>query len=110
MLIALTISVCSNHGKIWLTYYKNHINTSHIIEEFRDTDEYAEISAFIRVIHLVYGNDLYQELKGLLEYFSMNVIKEQIDLLLQKSKQQQLDEDDKLKLHKLIDKQREYAG
>lgn len=89
---------------------KNHTsNTSHIIEEFRDRDEYDELSALIRVRHLVSGDGLYQELKGLLAYFSVNSIKEQIDLLLEKSKMHQLDEDDKLKLQQLILKQREYA-
>ena len=89
--------------------YKNGINTSHIIEEFRDADEYDEILAFIRVTHLVAGDHLYEELKGLLTYFSINSLKDQIDLLLQKSTQQQLDESEKLKLQQLIAKQREYA-
>ena len=89
--------------------YKNGINTSHIIEEFRDADEYDDILAFIRVTHLVAGDNLYEELKGLLTYFTINSIKDQIDLLLEKSKQQQLGDSEKLKLQQLIAKQREYA-
>tara|TARA_B110000459_G_C16591051_1_gene486269 strand:- start:398 stop:2125 length:1728 start_codon:yes stop_codon:yes gene_type:complete len=102
----------SSQQNIFAYIIKNHkegINTSHIIEQFRDTDEYDEISSFIRITHLVVGNDLYKELKGLLDYFSINSIKQQIDLLLQKSKQQKLDEIDKLKLQSLIAKQRKHT-